>query len=173
METYKFLESYSVKEYWQMELGQSAKDTLEVTQEIVKDLTTINLTSTAEFVLEWERAENALLLHLSVKFNLEQECSRCLKITMHEINNSTEYEYAQSVEEDDELIKISSDLTVNLTQPVIDTLVTAIDQFPVCKKSCLGLCPTCGVNLNENENHKKANPTHFSHEEVDNKPKIV
>lgn len=173
METYKFLESYPVKEYWQMELGQSSTDNLEVTNEIVKDLTTINLTSPAEFVLEWEKAENVLLLHLSVKFNLDQECSKCLRVTKHEFASSTEYEFAQSVEDGDESIKISSDLTVNLTQPVIDTLVTSIYQFPVCKKSCLGLCPTCGINLNDHNNHRKEKPDHFSNEEVDNKPKIV
>ena len=112
-------------------------------------------------------------MSLTIESKIEQECSKCLKVYINKINNEIAYEFAQSVDEDDDRIKITSDLTVNLTQPVIDTLVTAIDQFPHCKKTCSGLCPACGVNLNENISHRKINPSHFSHDELDNKPKIV
>jgi uncharacterized protein len=173
MKEYKFLENYVVKEYWKMELGQSATDTLTLTPEIVADLTEIQVLGEVKVNLIWEKAEKFLMLNLSVLGELNQECSKCLKVTLHKIENESEFEFSQSVEDGDDRIKITSDLAVNLIQPIIDTFVTAIDQFPVCKKSCLGLCPTCGVNLNDNPDHKKANTNHFISEEVDNKPKIV
>ena len=34
-----------------------------------------------------------------------------------------------------------------------DTLVEALPLQPLCKEDCLGLCPQCGVDLNEDPDH--------------------
>lgn len=35
-----------------------------------------------------------------------------------------------------------------------DTLVEALPLQALCKEDCLGLCPQCGINLNENPEHQ-------------------
>lgn len=38
---------------------------------------------------------------------------------------------------------------VNIAPIVREELILALPEFPECRAECLGLCPHCGVNLNE------------------------
>ena len=38
---------------------------------------------------------------------------------------------------------------LDLQQDIVDTLILSLPRKILCKKSCKGLCPRCGVNLNE------------------------
>jgi len=38
--------------------------------------------------------------------------------------------------------------TLDLTDEVRETIILAFPNYPVCRESCRGLCPRCGVNLN-------------------------
>ena len=40
-----------------------------------------------------------------------------------------------------------------MESPLRDTLVEALPLQPLCKEDCLGLCPQCGVDLNEDPDH--------------------
>ncbi len=39
--------------------------------------------------------------------------------------------------------------TVDLTDELRETIILAFANFPVCRETCRGLCPVCGVNLNK------------------------
>ncbi|MBQ7189986.1 MAG: DUF177 domain-containing protein [Kiritimatiellae bacterium] len=37
----------------------------------------------------------------------------------------------------------------DLTDEVREAIILAFPSYPLCREGCLGLCPTCGANLNE------------------------
>jgi uncharacterized protein len=37
---------------------------------------------------------------------------------------------------------------IDLGQAVREELALAVEQFPLCREDCKGLCPTCGADLN-------------------------
>lgn len=49
--------------------------------------------------------------------------------------------------------------TVDLTGPVRDEVALAIPVRPLCRPDCLGLCPTCGTDLNRNPCDGHAEPS--------------
>jgi uncharacterized protein len=61
---------------------------------------------------------------------------------------------------DDIRLLSGSEQEIDIRQDVRDALILAVPTKILCRKECLGLCPQCGVNLNE----KKCK---CSHEEID------
>jgi uncharacterized protein len=43
--------------------------------------------------------------------------------------------------------------TIDLTNRVIETIILSVPEVPLCKEDCKGLCPICGIDLNENPDH--------------------
>jgi len=50
---------------------------------------------------------------------------------------------------DDEALRIDERHLLDLTEAVRQYLSTSIPLQPLCSMSCRGLCPECGMNLNE------------------------
>jgi len=87
---------------------------------------------------------------------LAQECRRCLEpvegrlaqeITMVFLSSDT-----PGAEEDgDARVFDSRASELDLSEPVREEMVLAIDPYVVCRPDCKGLCPQCGVNRNFEE----------------------
>jgi uncharacterized protein len=43
---------------------------------------------------------------------------------------------------------------VELESRVLSSIVFSLDPHPLCRPDCRGLCPVCGVNLNEHPEHR-------------------
>lgn len=74
-------------------------------------------------------------------------CSRCLEPT----GASFDLVLREVFEEDpveDETYPLRSD-EIDLEQPLRDLVVPDLPTVPLCRPDCVGLCPTCGANLNE------------------------
>lgn len=103
---------------------------------------------------------------------LTAECTRCLKpIDPDWTVNATlffpydapgaddgrgtgEVEIIAGEDEAEDVYPLSSDgAFADMESPLRDTLVEALPLQPLCKEDCLGLCPQCGVDLNENPDH--------------------
>ena len=56
------------------------------------------------------------------------------------------------------MFKVVGDV-LDLEPALRDAVVLALPLSPLCRPDCLGLCTTCGENLNDNPDHE--------HEEVD------
>lgn len=41
--------------------------------------------------------------------------------------------------------------SVDLTDDIREAMILALPSYPVCRETCRGLCPQCGVNLNESD----------------------
>ncbi|QQE76074.1 DUF177 domain-containing protein [Brevibacillus composti] len=80
-------------------------------------------------------------------------CARCLRpFEQHvAIPFSETFAPAESLladEEDSEILPLESD-EIELAPLLQENFLLDIPAFPLCEDDCKGLCPTCGVNRNE------------------------
>ncbi|PIQ97038.1 MAG: hypothetical protein COV67_06425 [Nitrospinae bacterium CG11_big_fil_rev_8_21_14_0_20_56_8] len=106
------------------------------------------------------RIHHEIYLNAEVKTRLEVQCTRCLvmfpftvkarvsaqfmprekagvfghEMELHDADIDTEYFEGERID---------------ITSPVRDTILLALPAVYVCRKDCAGLCPRCGINLNE------------------------
>jgi len=101
----------------------------------------------------------------SVRGSLIGECGRCLdEITEpFDVSIAELYAYADSTTEettdDDEVGRMQGEL-IDLEPAVRDAVVLTLPPNPVCRPDCPGLCPECGVHLDDL-------PAGHSHDDVD------
>ncbi|MDO5534892.1 MAG: YceD family protein [Propionibacteriaceae bacterium] len=85
---------------------------------------------------------------------LRGECARCLT----EIEASAEIDLQElflfpGVDPDDtEASRVEADM-IDLEPTLRDTAMLDLPFIPLCREDCAGLCPTCGVNLNDDPDH--------------------
>lgn len=85
------------------------------------------------------------------------ECDRCLEEFKQELEGSFTVLISQaikplqsSLEDDEDLISIAPNTNeVDLTTFIYDTLLLSVPMKKLCRPDCQGLCPVCGVNLNQ------------------------
>ena len=93
---------------------------------------------------------DALLLEGEAVTTLELCCDRCLKPFSQEMRVPVEVLLAESLEnEDNDEIILLEDGEVDLEDVFTTAVVLAMDSKHLCSEDCKGLCPGCGVNLNE------------------------
>ncbi len=87
--------------------------------------------------------KHSVYLEGEIVYELVGECSRCLS------NASRKYtvELKESVGEEDDYYPVVND-TVDLVKIVEDSVLTDLPVSFLCKEECMGLCPSCGANLN-------------------------
>jgi uncharacterized protein len=64
--------------------------------------------------------------------------------------------FAYSLEVEDDLV--IQDEQIDLEQVIVDSVVLNLPFTPICSSDCLGLCPECGVKMNENPDHEHEAP---------------
>ena len=99
--------------------------------------------------------------HVSTRVGLD--CSRCLKTFTHEMNQKFLLRFSEQIpqdispdEEDD--IELTADQVglifieggeLDLHDVVQEQVILALPFKPLCSETCKGLCPKCGMDLNE------------------------
>ncbi|UCD17613.1 MAG: DUF177 domain-containing protein [Candidatus Zixiibacteriota bacterium] len=106
-----------------------------------------------------QKVKEEYYCHGLVSAQIEVECSRCLEMFKTEL--ATEMECVIKTGEGkpvlssgvmEECIYLKqNEHVVDLTDVVRQALTLALPLKPVCREECRGLCPNCGVNLNEEE----------------------
>jgi uncharacterized protein len=107
---------------------------------------------------------------LLVRANLSGEatlaCSRCLTEFTEPLDVFFEEEFVEGAAEDEErfadgeddddeeeesarTISFYTGDEIDLTDPLRENILLELPMKPLCDEECKGLCPTCGVNLNE------------------------
>lgn len=126
------------------------KDELEVTEELV-------VTGGATFTSEEE------VINVSIDFTTTviEHCRRCLEPIETKIDRHEEIEFRPDMEAE---VESEGDLsiyryesgsgTIDLLPYIIRFLKLDLEPYPLCKDECEGLCPNCGANLNEEEDHE-------------------
>ena len=96
---------------------------------------------------------------------LELKCSRCLEKFYFPVRTkftyvlipaeSTGEEVEKELTHEDFNFGFYRDNVIELDQIVVEQIILQIPVKPLCKDTCRGLCPVCGVNLNtEKCNHQ-------------------
>jgi uncharacterized protein len=80
-----------------------------------------------------------------VEAEARQTCSRCLTTWEDTISARGEQHFARVADEDGYSIVGGE---VDVGGPATDELALALPAAPLCRPGCLGLCPTCGTDLN-------------------------
>jgi uncharacterized protein len=120
--------------------------------------------SPIELDLRLESVLEGVLVTGSADIQVIAECSRCLDTFdwRQEIDLTELFRYPPTdargsiVEEEDEsddpLPELQDDL-IDLEPTLRDAVVLDLPLAPLCREDCLGLCPACGVRLEDDEQH--------------------
>ncbi|MDQ4078894.1 MAG: DUF177 domain-containing protein [Chloroflexota bacterium] len=93
---------------------------------------------------------------------LEVNCNRCLEPFDQPVVIELEEEFHPSMDlvtgaslpqgqEDDKATFIDEKHIIDLTEVVRQDFLLALPTTPLCRAECKGLCPQCGLNLNEGQ----------------------
>lgn len=74
-------------------------------------------------------------------------CNRCLDRVGFEARAPVRQVYGEDAGED--MLPIGEEGGVDLSTVLHDELCLSVPLVPLCSESCRGLCPVCGVDLNE------------------------
>lgn len=112
--------------------------------------------SDVDLDLRMEAVVEGVLVTGAAAVQLHGECVRCLA----EIDGSDSFDLQElffypghEVEEDESQIV---EETIDLEVPLRDAVVLELPFAPLCMEDCLGLCPDCGFNRNDDPNHAHA-----------------
>jgi len=168
------LEKYLVKDAMQLSVGESVEKEIKLSAKFASELVGIILDNEVTINLNIEHIDTGVEVGSVTEFIINRTCSKCNKPTQIKCANEINQTYLQMPEETEEdVLPISRQLEIDITQQVIDTIVLAIPINILCNKSCKGLCSTCGANINDEENHYLKFPKHKVDVTLDNHPKIV
>jgi uncharacterized protein len=108
------------------------------------------------------RLDEGVLVQGDVKAQVYVQCSRCLTEIDLPVEAQLEEQFRPTVDvetgrevqhlpydEDDMAFDIDANHMMDLTEPVRQALLVALDMRPLCREDCKGLCPECGANRNE------------------------
>ncbi|MFZ5981258.1 MAG: YceD family protein [Candidatus Zixiibacteriota bacterium] len=87
------------------------------------------------------------------------ECSRCLSDFEADLVEPTNFIICSAIrtadkdviDDEDYAFFKGNDLRVDLTEIIYQALVLSLPMKPLCSETCRGLCPVCGINLNQSE----------------------
>lgn len=141
--------------YYQVDLD----NTIEI-NEIETEENNIKLTKAIKIKGGIYNTEDGIYLQAKVYFEFETKCSRCLKeITIEEENNleyRIQFKEDEEISSDEEVIKVSG-YAIDLTKPIISSILLSIPMKTICDENCKGICPQCGNDLNEGQCNCKNN----------------
>jgi uncharacterized protein len=110
--------------------------------------------SDLELDLSMTSVSEGVYISGSVRGTVEGECGRCLREISEafDVRIQELYAYEDSTTEEttdsDEVGRMQGDL-IDLEPAVRDAVVLTLPTNPLCRPDCPGLCPDCGVRLDE------------------------
>ncbi|HOB15450.1 MAG TPA: DUF177 domain-containing protein [Defluviitoga sp.] len=110
-----------------------------------------------------EKRDNQVYVSGKVETLLQLHCSRCLKPIEYWVEENFDCIYidrryerflskTKQLKSLENIIYYDNSL-IDLTNRVIEAIILAVPEIPLCKEDCKGLCQICGADLNENPNH--------------------
>ncbi len=109
--------------------------------------------------LEIQKTDEEYFCQGEIEARVRLECARCLREFDSRIKNKTNFiicseslhaaRSGQGIDNEDYVFFQGPDLQADLTDIVRQSIILAVGMKPLCSEDCRGLCPNCGVNLNE------------------------
>ena len=106
--------------------------------------------------VEYYRAGQELFFHGHISGSIVGQCARCVEEYDFVLEKDfsvvlvpkRELSAGAELEEDDLDLSFYEGEEIDLSPRVQEQIILALPTRPVCRESCKGLCPQCGVNLN-------------------------
>lgn len=147
---------------------QTLSPTLVAPTELGIEIISVPEGSPIDLDLRMEAVMEGVLLTGSAEVDMAGECARCLEpiedtlvvrfqeLFVYEDSRSS---VAAGDDLDDELDvrRLDGDL-IDLEPLLRDAVVLALPFQPLCSPDCAGLCPECGVRLDDDREHRHAEP---------------
>ncbi len=105
----------------------------------------------------------SVVINGSVQADVVVRCVKCLQLFHQVIDNNFSVvlePYEASAPTKHAIVKteLEAEFYVNdefdPEAVVFEQIMLSLPMYPLCKPDCKGLCPYCGINLNENPEHK-------------------
>ncbi|WP_102337407.1 YceD family protein [Collinsella provencensis] len=117
---------------------------------------TFSLPANPKYDVVLTNAGDGILVTGIVRASVEGECDRCLEPASFEVSGEIEEyflfeepENSDAYEDGFELV--GEDRVIDLGDAISDAVIMDTPFVVLCQPDCLGLCPTCGANLNEGD----------------------
>jgi uncharacterized protein len=104
-----------------------------------------------EIGLRLESVHEGILATAVIDADAHGECSRCLDKIEIPIEVDFQELFAYSGVSEDDFTVVEEQ--IDLEQIIRDEVVLSLPFQPVCSPDCQGLCPECGVKLQDNPGH--------------------
>lgn len=106
------------------------------------------------------RTNDGILVRANLHVTVELACSRCLAEFSYPVRFQIDEEFHPTIDiltgarlpqtqDADTATQIDDHHILDLTEIIRQNLNLALPLVPVCRNNCLGLCPVCGKNRNE------------------------
>lgn len=95
-----------------------------------------------------------VLARLRLQGRLDLECRRCLEPVSVSVEERVDLLFSpvdegETVKDDESRFFPEEATELDLAEAIREEVILSQSSFVLCKPDCLGLCPQCGVNLNE------------------------
>ncbi len=97
--------------------------------------------------LRLSRVKEGILVQAQFETALDDECCRCLSHIQHTTTLDLEELYSYHSKAETEF-SINQDGILDLSPLLREEVLIATNDRALCKEDCQGLCPSCGINLN-------------------------
>ncbi|HBX82831.1 MAG TPA: metal-binding protein [Propionibacteriaceae bacterium] len=110
--------------------------------------------------LQVESVVEGILVTGTGAFSLTGECARCLRevTSSDEVDLQELFVFPGKEDDDPEASRVEGDF-VDLEPVFRDAVVLNLPFTPLCRPDCLGMCPQCGFNLNDDPGHNHGEQT--------------
>jgi uncharacterized protein len=109
--------------------------------------------SPLEVRLEAQQAGLDVVVRGTVSGRFRQECRRCLEPVEVSVEEDLGRLYregeALTEDEPEDVVALPKGAELDLSPEVREQVLLAVPQYAYCRETCQGLCPVCGINLNE------------------------
>ncbi len=105
------------------------------------------------------RTDQGILTKGTLHTEIELTCSRCLSLFSCPLTLNIEEEYFPNTDvvtgaslplpDEPGCFTIDEHNILDLTEAIRQYALLAVPMKPLCREDCVGLCPTCGCNLNQ------------------------
>ena len=126
--------------------GSSRKESGTVRLDI--DMTNASVHADATYEATLRSLTDGLVARGDATTIADLACNRCLEINPTEIIVPFEQVYRLEPQDADDEMPIEKKSWIDLEPAIHDEVTLSLPIAPVCRADCLGLCPTCGANLN-------------------------
>lgn len=149
-------------------LGKAgASRSVDFSVEMPFEMDMAKVVSDVDVDLRFDATSREIVASAVLDFDIVATCTRCLQDIEDHLTSKVSQVFG-SPDPDDEgaqdLLPIGAEGEIDLESVLRDEVGVALPLSPVCRQDCLGLCPTCGTDLNREpcEGHEDLSASPFA-----------